>query len=125
MVRQIGKLILFASIACAEDYYVTYKLYTDNFMIQNESIQISKAMVAKGGRPFKYVTFVSNQESVEDLIFYEKERIINALLQHYAVVKSQTTTANYTAKTNTHLYIYPTRIKVEINNGLAKIGLFQ
>jgi len=125
MVRQIGILILFASIASAEDYYLTYKLYTDNFMIHNESIQISKAMVAKGDKPYKYVTFVSNQESVEDLIFYEKEKIVNALLEHCAIVKSQTTTTNYTAKTNTYLHIYPTRIKVEINNGLAKIGLFK
>jgi len=94
-------------------------------MIHNESIQISKTMVAKGDRPFKYVTFTSNQESVEDLIFYEKNKIVDALLEHCTVVKSQTTTANYTAKTNTHLHIYPTRIKVEINNGLAKIGLYK
>ena len=125
MVRQIGKLIFFATFLCAEEYYLTYKLHTQDYTIINESIQISKAMIDRADLPYTALFFWSDYETVDDIIKYEKEKIVDTVLNQYAFVHSNTTAQHYQAKIKTNLHIYPVRIKVEINNGLAKIGLYK
>lgn len=125
MVRQIGKLILFTTCLCAEEYFLTYKLHTQDYTIVNESIRISKVMLERGDKPYGFISFSSDFKTIDEVMKYEKEKIVDLVLSQYAIIQSTTTTTNYQANIKTNLHIYPMRIKVEINNGLAKIGLYK
>lgn len=124
MVREILAIIFFPSILLSGEYFITYKLYSQNFVLYNENIYISKVMVENDKKPKKFFTFSTEYEKIDDLITYEKYKIIDTILQQYAHIQSKTYSNHSIAKINTHLQIYPKRIKVEINNGLAKIGLY-
>ncbi|MGM0622624.1 MAG: hypothetical protein ACQESH_01255 [Campylobacterota bacterium] len=125
MVRQIVTTVALCATLFANEYYLTYKLYSQDLTLFNESVMISPVMVARGGTPYTVLHFSTDAKTVGTLLKTQKYDLVDAILSHSANIASQTDTVNYTARIKTQLQIYPTRIKVKINNGLAKIGLYK
>jgi|GEM_PF-2579644 hypothetical protein len=125
MVRKVFTVIVFCTLLHAQDYYLTYKSYSKNYVLYNENIYISKAMVKTQSPIFKTLYLLTDYENLEDFIRYDKYLLVDTLLRTHAWVQSNTLTQSYVADVGTKLQIYPVRFKVEINNGLAKIGLYE
>jgi hypothetical protein len=82
--------------------------------------------MVKAQSPISKTLFLSTDyENLEDFIRYEKYLLVDTLLRTRAWIDSNTLSLGYVADVGTKLQIYPVRFKVEINNGLAKIGLYE
>ncbi len=125
MVRAVGAIIFSFALLHGEDYFVTYKLYTKDFRVYNESIQIAKAMTPRADKPYGFISLSTPYEKPGKFFAHQKRELLQKLLAHDAYLSSKTAVSALQARTDTTLRLYPKRIKVEFNNGLARIGLYK
>jgi len=114
--------LFFSSILVADDYYVSYYLYTKNFKVLNEKLNFSKAMVpfkTKGATICKIATIRKN---IDRFVKKNRRKILSCLFKEGVFVNSYGTYSNLISKKEMIiLKILPTPIQVDFNNGLAII----
>ncbi|WP_201352652.1 hypothetical protein [Hydrogenimonas urashimensis] len=128
MVSTAGKLIrlllflLPVPALFAGDYYISYHLYSRNFIIIDEHVYLSKAMVPFPSNSLPVCTFVTEKESFEDFAKEEEQKLLECLFEHGVFVKSYENILNFVAKKEKlELILPPTPLQVDFNDGLVII----
>ena len=113
---------LLSSAIMADDYYVSYYLYTKNFRVLNEKVKFSKAMVSFKNRGNAICKVATKSDNIDLFIKKKKKEILSCLFKEGVFVNSYGAYSNIvTKKEMIILKILPTPIQVDFNNGLAII----
>ena len=127
MVPAIGRLTaliltLLAPALTAGDWYVSYRLHSDRFVIVSEHLFVSKAMVPFNGRSESVCTFVTEARSFETFAREEEQRLLECLFEHGVIVQSREKILDMVHdRESLELILPPTPLQVEFNDGLVII----
>jgi len=114
--------LLLSSVIMADDYYVSYYLYTKNFKVLNEKLRFSKAMVPFKSKGNTICKIVSDSDNINFFIKEKREDILSCLFKEGIFVSSYGTYSEIKVKKDTIvLKILPKPIQVIFNNGLVII----
>jgi len=114
--------ILLSSVLMADDYYVSYYLYTKNFKVLNEKLRFSKAMVPFKSEGHTICKIAADYDNMNSFIKENKEEILSCLFREGVFVSSYGTYSEMTSKKDMILLkILPTPIQVDFNDGLVII----
>jgi len=106
----------------ADDYYVSYYLYTKNFKVINEKLRFSKAMVPFKSEGNTVCKIASDSDNVNSFMKKNKDEILSCLFKEGVFVSSYGIYSEIVSKKDTIiLKILPKPIQVIFNNGLVII----
>ena len=113
---------LISSVLMADDYYVSYYLYTKNFKVLNEKLKVSKAMVPFKRKGKTICKIVSDDNKIDIFMKKNKNNILSCLFKEGVFVNSYGTYSEMISKKETIiLKILPTPVQVDFNDGLVII----
>jgi len=114
--------LLLLSVIMADDYFVSYYLYTKNFKVLNEKLNFSKAMVPFKKEGSTICKIATGSDNIGLFIKKKKKDILFCLFKEGVFVSSYGTYSQMLSKKEMIiLKILPTPIQVDFNNGLAII----
>jgi len=114
--------LLFSSVLMADDYYVSYYLYTKNFKVINEKLRFSKAMIPFNKEGITICKILSTDNNINLFLKKNREELLSCLFKEGVFVSSYGTYSQMISKKDTIiLKILPKPIQVIFNNGLVII----
>lgn len=114
--------LLLSSVLMADDYYVSYYLYTKNFKVLNEKLRFSKAMVPFKGKGNTLCKILSDNNNINLFIKKNREEILSCLFKGGVFVSSYGTYSEMISKKDMIiLEILPKPVQVDFNDGLVII----
>jgi len=117
----LGNLLL-SSVVMADDYYVSYYLYTKNFKVLNEKLRFSKAMVPFKSKGKTICKIASDNNKIDIFIKKSKDKILSCLFKEGIFINSYGTYSEMISKKEMIiLKILPTPVQVDFNDGLVII----
>ncbi|WP_456449525.1 hypothetical protein [Hydrogenimonas sp.] len=127
MVPETGQLkkflpLLFAPALFAGDYYLSYHLYSSRFLIVEERIRISRAMVPFEKKGETICTFFSASEDFPSFARRNEEKLLECLFEHGIIVRARDETVDLVNRRESlELLLPPIPLQVEFNDGLVII----
>ncbi|WP_300368942.1 hypothetical protein [Hydrogenimonas sp.] len=128
MVSTIGRLIpllfllVFSPALVAGDYYISYRLHSSDFILVDEHLYISKAMVPFERENRNICTFVTEAEDFKTFAREENQELLECLFEHGVIVKSREKILDLVSQRESlELILPPTPLQVEFNDGLVII----
>ena len=121
--RQLSLLLLLAPALFAGDWYVSYRLHSHNFLIVNEHLYVSKAMVPFQGETRKICTFITEAEDFRTFAETDTQPLLECLFTHGVLVHSRAQITDLVTHHDTlELILPPAPLQVEFNDGLVIIN---
>ena len=115
-------LLPFPALA-AGDYYISYRLHSSDFVIVDEHLYVSGAMVPFDEKNEKICTFVTKAEDFKTFAETENQKLLECLFEHGVIVKSREKIRDLVSRQESlELILPPTPLQVEFNDGLVIIN---
>ncbi len=125
MVPQARPLILsfYTSLLFgADDWYLSYRIRTDNFIPFYEHLYLSRAMVPFEGSKRRLCRFPFEGKDFKTFVQTHSQQLLECLFRTGIVVRGESRIDRLTAQNDrVTLILPPIPLKVEINDGLVTI----